>query len=208
MNSFDEQAKAWDMNPVNLDRAEKIASAMAESRLFKSGLSALEYGCGTGLLSFALQPRLGSVDLADNSEGMLEVLRGKIEAAKISNMNAIRLDLTNDPLPQKSYGIIYTQMTLHHVKDTLGILRKFNALLEPQGLLYIADLDKEDGSFHGEGFDGHNGFEREKLTGIAKLAGFIDVEFESVYLLPKEVGGATKKFPIFLMQARKSQATI
>ena len=42
-------------------------------------------------------------------------------------------------------------MTLHHIPDTNGILNKFHALLEPNGYLLVADLEKEDGSFHTDG---------------------------------------------------------
>ena len=41
-------------------------------------------------------------------------------------------------------------MVLHHVADTEGLLRKFSALLSPNGILCIADLDTEPRLFHDE----------------------------------------------------------
>ena len=46
------------------------------------------------------------------------------------------------------FDLVYTLMTLHHIPDTAKILGSFQALLQPGGVLCIADLDKEDGSFH------------------------------------------------------------
>jgi ubiquinone/menaquinone biosynthesis C-methylase UbiE len=135
-------------------------------------MQALEYGCGTGLLSFALQPQLGNITLADSSEGMLAVLNEKIAAHGITNMRAAKLDLVTDPLPPDRYALIYTLMTCHHIADTDGLLRSLYALLAPSGYLCIADLDAEDGSFHGQGFAGHNGFDRRELAARAEAAGF------------------------------------
>lgn len=204
MNSFDSKAKGWDANPVHAERSLKIAEAILKKPFFKTGSSALEYGAGTGLLSFALQPRLGQITMADSSAGMLEVLKEKIEACGSKNMKAVRLDLTAGKLPDERYGMIYTQMTLHHVKDISDILGKFHALLNRNGALFVADLDKEDGSFHGanKDFDGHNGFDRVELASMARDAGFHEVEFETVFNLIKEVDGASKDFPIFLMSAK------
>ena len=43
-------------------------------------MHALDYGCGTGLLSFPLKDELGHITLNDNSAGMLEVVQEKILA--------------------------------------------------------------------------------------------------------------------------------
>ena len=127
-------------------------------------MTALEYGCGTGLVSFALQPQLGHITLADSSTGMLAVLREKIAAGNIQNMTPVQLDLITDPLPAERYQLIYTLLTLHHIPDTDKILRAFYQLLDSSGYLCVADLDKEDGTFHEDEFHGHLGFDREELS--------------------------------------------
>lgn len=66
---FDSKAKAWDTDPVKVERARVIAEEISARIPNTSHMSALEYGCGTGLLSFALQPLLSRVALADSSEG-------------------------------------------------------------------------------------------------------------------------------------------
>ena len=82
-----------------------------------------------------------------------------------------------------------------------GILRRFHAVLKRPGFLCIADLDAEDGSFHGEGFDGHLGFDREQLADKVRAAGFASVRFTTAYEMTKVVAGGKRTFPIFLMVA-------
>ena len=89
------------------------------------------------------------------------MLSEKIAVAGVTNMHPIRLDLSTDPLPAERFDLTYSLMTLHHIDDAKDILKKFHALLEPSGLLCVADLDKEDGTFHTDGTtDVHLGFER------------------------------------------------
>jgi ubiquinone/menaquinone biosynthesis C-methylase UbiE len=137
-------------------------------------MRALEYGAGTGLLSFLLRDRLGEITLADVSEGMLD------------------------------FDVVYSLMTLHHIGDTDAILRAFHRVLAHPGLLCIADLDAEDGSFHGEGFDGHRGFDRDALAAKARAAGFVDARFVTAHVMQKQIAdGTIRAFPVFLMIALK-----
>lgn len=200
MTNFDDRARDWDADPMKVERARIVAEAIRSALPLSPGMTALEYGCGTGLVSFCLQADFASITLADISQGMLEVLSEKIKAAGAANMVPVRLDLCADPLPAARYHVLYSLMTLHHVPDTDGLLGAFHAVLEPGGWLVLADVDKEDGSFHGlEVTDVHNGFEREKLKARAETAGFREVAFCTVY----EIQKAERRYPIFLMTARK-----
>ncbi len=78
MTNFDERARDWDSDPKKVERARVVADAIRKTIPLSQEMKALEYGCGTGLLSFALQPDLGEITLADTSQGMLDVLREKI----------------------------------------------------------------------------------------------------------------------------------
>lgn len=204
MTNFDERARDWDSDPKKVERARVVAEAIRKAVPLTSESKALEYGCGTGLLSFALQAELGSITLADTSPGMLEVLDEKINSAGVANMQPVRLDLITDPLPVERYDLIYSLMTLHHIQDTEGLLGKFHALLAPKGFLVVADLDKEDGSFHTDGtMDVHLGFQREELKKLVENAGFDRVSFSTVYEIRKKIADEEKAFPVFLMKAQK-----
>lgn len=204
MTNFDERAKDWDSDPKKVERARAVADSIRAMIPLTREMSALEYGCGTGLLSFALQPDLGDITLADTSQGMLDVLAEKIQSAGVDNLRGLRLDLSVDPLPAQKFHLTYSLMTLHHIHDVDDILKKFHALLHPHGVLLVADLDAEDGSFHTDGAtDVHKGFARADLQKRVEAIGFVNVKFTTAYVIKKKVDNAERLFPVFLMSAQK-----
>jgi ubiquinone/menaquinone biosynthesis C-methylase UbiE len=201
VQDFDARAATWDDDPTKVARARAIADAILREVPLAASMEALEYGAGTGLLGFMLRHRFADLTLADVSEGMLEVASKKITAARDPNVRAINLDLMSGSSPDRRFDVIFSAMTLHHIADTEGILRRFRAVLKQPGFLCIADLDTEDGSFHGAGFDGHRGFDRADLAVKARAAGFATVRFSTAHEMNKDVAGGTRTFPIFLMVA-------
>jgi SAM-dependent methyltransferase len=200
---FDDRAQTWDADPAKIERAVAVAEGIRNQVPLSPQMRALEYGCGTGLLGFALQPYLGDITLADSSPGMLAVLTEKIAAAGATNLHPMKLDLVSDPLPPERYDLICSLLTFHHVADIDRLLRGLFSLAASPGYLCVADLDTEDGSFHGAGFDGHQGFDREDLGRRAKQAGFRDVTFTTAFQIAKGNGPGQTEFPVFLMVARK-----
>jgi len=201
---FDSKARQWDDNPVFQERGLKIAEAIRKAVPLHRQMNALDYGCGTGLLSFPLKDELGSILLADSSGGMLEVVNEKITTQGVTNMTTLKLDLMVDPDPGQRFDLIVTAMTLHHVPDTDHILRVFYDLLQPGGTLCIADLDQEDGSFHGAEVDVHHGFNQADLSRRAAHAGFADMQFQTVFSIAKAHESGTRDYPVFLMTARRA----
>lgn len=202
--NFDDKAKTWDADPIKRERALAVATAIRQRIPLRHDWHALEYGCGTGLLSFALLADFAQITLADNSPGMLAVLDEKIAATGSSHLHSIALDLSTDALPSARYDLIYTLLTLHHVADIEQLLRAFHDLLRPGGCLAIADLDAEDGSFHGSGFVGHNGFERPALQLQLTTAGFAAVNFSTCYVMHKPSDQGMREYPLFLAVATRS----
>lgn len=202
--SFDLQAKTWDDDPMKTTRAQAVAQEIRTLVPLAAHMTALEYGCGTGLLSFALQAQFKHITLADSSSGMLDVLQEKISSGGITNMSPLKLDLLTDPLPQERHDVIHSLMTLHHVSDVDAVLQGLHSLLAAPGYLCIADLDSEDGSCHGPDFSGHKGFDRNALQQQATQAGFSTIRFSTVFTIRKAVAtGGEKDFPVFLMVAEK-----
>jgi ubiquinone/menaquinone biosynthesis C-methylase UbiE len=201
---FDSKARQWDENPVFQDRANKIAAAIQAAVPLNPAMQALDYGSGTGMLSFPLQEKLSHITLKDTSPGMLAVAEEKIAAWGIGNMSTRLMDLTAAALPDERYDLIYSSMTLHHVPDTDAILAAFHSLLNPGGWLCIADLDKEDGSFHGIQVDVHHGFKRAELGMKAAQAGFAKAQFSTVFEIVKQTEAGARTYPVFLLVARRA----
>jgi ubiquinone/menaquinone biosynthesis C-methylase UbiE len=201
---FDSKARQWDENPVFQDRANQIAAAIIAAIPLNSTMRALDYGSGTGMLSFPLQEKLGHITLKDTSAGMLAVVKEKIAAWGIVNMATRLMDLTAAPIPGERYDLIYSSMTLHHIPDTNAILKAFHTPLNPGGWLCIADLDQEDGSFHGIQVDVHHGFDRDALAAQAAQAGFTDIRFSTVFEIVKTTEAGSRAYPVFLLLARRT----
>jgi ubiquinone/menaquinone biosynthesis C-methylase UbiE len=202
-NEFDLKAREWDKNQMHVERATAIAQAIEKAIPLNTHLKALEFGAGTGLLSFLLAGRLGEITLMDNSVEMINVVREKINDQEIQHMKPVLLNLEQENYPDH-FDIIYSQMVLHHVDDVTGMLRKFYRMMNPGGYLAIADLYSEDGSFHGGGFTGHKGFDVELLAAELAGDGFINITHQTCFTVQKITeSGQVKDFPVFLIVAGK-----
>ncbi len=202
-NEFDLKAREWDKNQIHVERAAAIARAMEKIIPLNKHMKALEFGAGTGLLSFLLAGRLGEITMMDNSTEMINMIKGKISGQQMPHMKSVLINLENEDYPEH-FDIIFSQMVLHHVNDVSGILKKFFRMTNPDGYLAIADLYTEDGSFHGDGFTGHKGFDVELLAKELADHGFINITHQTCFTVPKITEqGTMKDYPVFLIVARK-----
>jgi tRNA (cmo5U34)-methyltransferase len=204
MNEFDIKAADWDLNPMHFDRSLAVANAIIKHIPLDHEMIVLEYGAGTGITSFILKDHVKEIILMDNSSEMVKVMNEKIQSKNAGNLKALEFNLETDDFSGMTFDLIFTQMVLHHVSDTVAILRKFHRLLNKGSYLVIADLYKEDGSFHGEGFTGHNGFNIKLLTDDLIKTGFSAVFHETCFTIERQVSETeSRKFDIFLLAARK-----
>jgi len=202
MNEFDIKAKEWDSSLMHRERAKVVADEILSRLPLTKSIKALEYGAGTGLLSFNLREYLGEITMIDSSQGMVNVLNEKIRNSGSDNMNAAMINLEKEDYPAEKFNLIYTLMVLHHVSDLDRVLDRFSNMLMPGGYLAIADLHSEDGSFHGEGFSGHKGFDTGRLAAMLEKHGFADIDHSDVYLIDKITADKNRKqFQVFLMTA-------
>lgn len=202
--NFDEVAKSWDTDKRN-NRAKIIADKIRSSIATGENCSAMEFGCGTGLISFHLCDRFKSITLIDSSKGMIDMVISKIDQYQLNNMVAKCIDIAEENSFNVKFDVIYNSMVLHHINNTAAILKNFYELLNVDGYLCIVDLDEEDGSFHKNypDFDGHNGFNQNELKSILIKEGFQDIESNTFYFDEKMIEGSKIKYSLFIMMARK-----
>jgi len=168
---FDEESKKWDTE-YRVQRAKKISAEIETYIGENSGLKAMEFGCGTGLISENLTDRFSNILMMDSSEGMISQLKLKIEKNNVKNMTPWCGDLFqfND---NEKFDVIYTSMVFHHVEELSKVTKKLYELLNKGGKLVVVDLCPDDGGFHNEidGFSGHNGFELAEMSELLKSTG-------------------------------------
>ena len=203
--NFDPEAAVWDEDPGRVKVATDIARAVIAQAHLTSDMDVLDFGCGTGLISLALQPFVRSVTGMDSSRGMLDVFRNKIATSHTGNVEVVLLDPEMAGVLKGHYHLVVCSMTLHHVKAVEPLLKQFYQVLNPDGLVCIADLDADGGRFHSspEGVF-HAGFSREAMRRKLLTAGFQDIRVTQAAQIEKPVGdNRTEVFTVFLMTGRK-----
>jgi tRNA (cmo5U34)-methyltransferase len=200
-NRFDEAAATWDEKPRRLELARAVAAEIVRRTHLSHDMDVLDFGCGTGLLTLALQPLVRRVTGADTSAGMLEVLRQKVAAQGLTNVETVVLEAETPLSLDARFHLVVSSMALHHVADLSPLFERFHSLLHPGGGVALADLDRENGSFH-EDARGvfHLGFERGAIQSLLAEAGFTDVRAATATVTRKE----GRDYPVFLMTGSKA----
>ena len=203
---FDDKAKKWDTQDRGL-RAVAIADELEMAIAGETYHKALEFGCGTGLVSFNLQHLLREITLVDSSAEMIKVLKNKIRDNRIHNMAAYTLDIVKGESLPGRYDLIYMSMALHHIFDTGKILGTLSVNMDPDGLICIVDLLEMENDFHKSepDFVGHNGFKPEHLQILLEGAGFVDIKHRMIYEGVKKADEGEFPYSLFLMTAKKEE---
>lgn len=206
MVDFNKEAASWDANPQRVKLAQDVADAIIRVLQPAPHMEALDFGCGTGLVTLMLQPRVKTITGVDSSPGMLGVLQRKVIKQGLSNVRTRLVDFAKGGALEGKFHLLVSSMTMHHVQDTRALLRLWLDLLLPGGWVAAADLDTEDGSFHGENNAGvyHLGFERPYVQALLEETGFQEVRATTATSMKKKIaGGGEREFSVFLITGRK-----
>lgn len=197
---FLNKAKEWDQGNTRVKNARNISEKILSKIKLEGSEHIMDFGAGTGLLSESIAPHIYKLTAVDYSEAMLKEFCKKEWPCETEALN---IDLSQATLDHTFDGII-SSMTLHHIADIPGLFSKFHTLLKKEGFVALADLEKEDGSFHNDnsGVE-HFGFDRAFISGHLKNAGFSDISFVEANVISKEINGKMKDFPIFMVYGRK-----
>jgi putative AdoMet-dependent methyltransferase len=196
---FHEKSQQYEKEVSRTNNVKNIGEAILERLCFdKTQTHLMDFGSGTGLLTEQIAPFVRKITTVDISASMNQVLRSKQE--KLScELTMLELDLVSTELEERFDGIV-SSMTIHHVEDVQALFHKFHRLLNNKGMIALADLDKEDGSFHTEDTGVfHFGFDQSEFATLAQKAGFENVSIEIVNVVKKPHG----EYPIFLLTAQK-----
>ena len=206
MENFDAMAKDFDTDR-RIYRAKTISDKIRSYIVGGCKKSAMEYGCGTGLIGLQLTDDFSTLLLMDSSVEMINQVEQKLKKLGNPMISAMCCDLMENvnigEMPKVDY--IFSSLVLHHIQDTEAVLRRFYHLLNDGGHLLIVDINAEDGSFHAKypDFDGHNGFEYEKLIELTQKVGFKNASIETFYQDSKVHKGEESPYSLFILDAVK-----
>ncbi len=204
LRDFDRAAARWDQEPRRVELARTVADAIICEVPPQQGMRALDFGCGTGLVTLALAPQVQEMVAADSSQGMLEQLVSKFSESGISNVQPFLLPLDGAGQLPDQFDLVVSSMTMHHIKDVAALVKRFHQVLKPAGWLCIADLQSEDGSFHDDptGIQ-HNGFTVSEMEQYFCAAGFHSVRTVPVMEILKTRAGQQHHYPVNLTVGRR-----
>lgn len=210
---FNAEALNWDSRPFVHEASQAAAKAILEkSRSLKdTPKQVLEIGCGTGILCFLIAPHVSRVVAVDAAEGMIDVLKQKLDkpdAPKNILPVAVLLEDPEDPnLPatnadeggakRQKFDLITSHLVLHHIPDLGGVLKTMLGCLASGGKVMLTDFQDygpKARRFHAEsklvGVERH-GINVEQMAKLMKDVGFTNVSVEPTWSMPKTV----EKFP-------------
>ena len=201
MSRFDQKAKEWDGSERRRELASNIAMTIIKNVPLSKEMDLLDFGAGTGLMTRHLTPFVKTITALDFSSEMLKKLEENAKTWGGVKVSTVHSDILKYESDVQFDGII-SSMSMHHIEDLEALFQKFYTLLKREGFVAIADLEKEDGSFHDDGNEGvhHYGFEQRDLIAVAQEKGFKDITFAHAYTVEKK---STKQYPTFLMTAYK-----
>ena len=195
MTRFDVLARDWDLKPERVKSAKNVSDTL-KSLFSLEGMDILDYGAGTGLVTFDLCEAARRVVAMDYSKGMLEEIDKKSAKANIDNVHTRHHDINIEDLPKEQFDLFISSMTMHHIDDTRDFLTKAKASLVKGGYVAINDLESEDGTFHSMGNDdvAHFGFDKDAVEAL-----FVELGMEVVFFETVEVISKKQDYPIFLI---------
>ncbi len=199
---FNEKAKDWDANQMRKMLSSAIGSSIIEQVPLNEQMNVMDFGAGTGLISSQIVPFVKRIVAVDISEAMLNKLITKPELQDKVGMAC--QDIMVNPIEEK-FDLIMSAMALHHVEETEKLIQTFSNHLNSGAMIALADLDKEDGTFHDKDTQGvyHLGFERSKLQILLEKHGFGHIRFFTAHTIVREHENDReyKEFPVFLVTA-------
>lgn len=174
---FEAMADKYDI-PERIETARVAADAIRKYIVSGKDKTAIDFGCGTGLVGMELLDDFNSMIFLDTSQNMLEQINKKIADLDISDASTLRFDFETESAADIRADYIFMVQVLLHINDTEAILSRLYEVLNPGGHLLIVDFDKNENVVSDKV---HNGFVQEELIRLMAGIGFKEIKSETFY---------------------------
>ncbi|BDX07522.1 class I SAM-dependent DNA methyltransferase [Planctobacterium marinum] len=192
-DSWDDYADGWDSNDAVIHYAIKAHEALLAT-MSPAGMTVLDFGCGTGLLTEKLASVASSVVALDTSSKMLSVLKQKA----LKNVTTFHGELTQttlktEPLLQQKFDLIVASSALAFVPDYVATVKLLALQLAANGTLVQWDWLKAESA---EGM----GFSEEQIDVAMQSAGLKDIQIS----VPFSLNSPQRDMPVVMAVAKKN----
>ncbi len=192
---FDQHARDWDRLSRQLlptpDYVGRLQASLPECSCV------LEVGVGTGKLLESLHTMVERVIGVDQAPAMLAATRLRLESSGVKEIDLRLGEMEHLPVEFSSVDTAILNMVLHHAPNPATVLREIFRVLQPGGLLLVADLLRHEDEWVREKLaDQWLGFTEEELLGWGRQVGFEKVFCESM-------AGTKTEYSVMLTGLRK-----
>ncbi|WP_107838255.1 class I SAM-dependent methyltransferase [Metasolibacillus meyeri] len=174
---FEMMADSYDTNE-RITIAQVAANAIRERLVDATNKTAIDFGCGTGLVGMHLLDDFQSVLFLDASQNMVDEIQQKIETFNITNASTQCVNIEKESTNNLRADYIFMAQVLLHIDNTEFALSKLYELLNEGGHLLIVDFDKNEKVISDMV---HNGFEQKELAALLAKIGYQQIQSKTFY---------------------------
>ncbi|WNC15824.1 class I SAM-dependent methyltransferase [Brevibacillus brevis] len=194
---FEAMASGYDTSE-RIEIAKITANAIREFIENGKDKSAIDFGCGTGLVGLNLLHEFRDLVFLDTSPKMLEQIKQKIADANIRNADTVCFDFETGFRSDIHADYVFMVQVLLHIKDVELVLSRLYEVLNPGGHLLIVDFDKNEKVTTDKV---HNGFDQGNLAELMATIGFREITSKTIYNGSKLF--MNQDASLFIMDAKK-----
>jgi len=132
-------ATFWDKRAATYDKTEaenqELHKTIVERSLEYVGSQdvTLDFGCGTGALSYALAPHVKELHGVDISQRMIETARDRADGNNVEGLRFSAASIFDDAFEPDSYDAIVASQVLHVLSHDYEALQRIHRLVKPGG---------------------------------------------------------------------------
>jgi ubiquinone/menaquinone biosynthesis C-methylase UbiE len=161
---WDRRVEEWHSHVTTTAAFGQVLDRLIQLSSPKPTDACVDLGAGTGFVTTALAPLVGSVLAVDISTSMSASLAERAARDGLRNVSAEVGDLREFQLPPASVDLVVSSYALHHLTDTekQALVARAAGWLRPGGRLVIADM-----MFGRGGSQRDRDILRQKVTALA-----------------------------------------
>ena len=163
--------------PERIQIAKVSSNAIREYVVDAKSKSAIDFGCGTGLVGMNLLNDFSSMLFLDTSQNMIHLIEHKISGSNIQNAATLCFDFEKDHLSDLQADYIFMAQVLLHINDIELILSRLYETLNEHGHLLIVDNKNEKVASDMV----HNGFDQTELAAVMTKIGYREIQSKTFY---------------------------
>lgn len=176
-DKFESIANIYDTSE-RIQIAKVASDAIREYLVDSKDKTAIDFGCGTGLVGMNLLKDFKFMLFLDTSKNMINQIEHKISSSHIQNADTLCFDLEKYSISDLHADYVFMAQVLLHINDVELVLSRLYDILNIGGHLLIVDFNKNEEIVSDMV---HNGFEQGELINLMTKIGYRDIQTKTFY---------------------------